>query len=779
MQNRNNVPIILAFLVILLIFTLLMSGCGSTATPGSPHLSSASEETHTTYKEPKTFEDDDFRYIIHYDTESVTIATCLTDKASLYHVILPDNVEGYPVTEIGRRAFYEFFDLRSITLPETLTTIGEAAFFGCYQLTEILLPESLETIHSQAFYGCSSLKNIRIPSGVTSISDEAVFFGCTGIESYTVDDNNPAYTSLDGVLFSKDMTEILMYPPAHDSTSYTIPDGITSISNDAFSSCTYLLQVTIPDSVTDIGDWAFYDCENIALISLPDSITSIGDSAFQGCSDLFLISLPQALTSIPKQCFAGCSNLQEVVIPNGVTEIGDKAFYECRALQWVFIPSSVEVIGNSVFVASHILNGIYCGAAEKPEKWPEHWSGSTDNMYYWGESSQLSKMLESFLSLAISYYKIDLYEKVINGTRFLIHFTDRMETEDISLLYALRVDAFNAMEDYDSSLKDLDRLYQFMKDNTEQQETYNLADILLQRGNLLEILGRHEEAIESYLSYLKLAPDDFDMYEAIIDYYFRESKDIEGIMLILDAALENHPSPETYTFRLSYFEDLKLYEQAIADCTQALETGTESDYFYLKRAYYRMLEEDYHEAIEDATSSIMTAAVQNPETYLLRADLRSLMGDYENALHDYLSVLEISGNTREYEVNPTIYGKVGIMHLELGNPLEAISSFYDYYSRVPFEELEITYLIAMGDAYYRYGNIDSAILSYEVGLSLYPESPIPYQKLGDMYTEKEDYTSALEYYRTMINLVQEDPELSEIKDYGDQKIAELEMKGGI
>lgn len=778
MKKKNIVSISLTPIGILLILILLLSGCTSIKTSITTNSSSniSKNETEIPHPEPKTFQDDNFRYVIHYDTESVTIAKCLQDKFALFRITIPEEVEGYPVTEIGDRAFYEFYKLDTISLPETITTIGEAAFGGCVKLRELNLPESMEFIKKEAFVNCESLKSISIPSGITSISDEAVFYGCTGITNFIVDERNTNYISVDGVLFSKDMTQILNYPPARDNTSYTIPEGVIRISNDAFSSCTNLIQITIPDSVKVIGDWAFYNCKKISSITLPDSATSIGNSTFQECSDLFQITLPKKLTKISEQCFARCASLNEVVIPHSVTEIGDKAFYECKALNWIFIPSSVEIIGNSVFVASHTVNGIYCGASAKPENWPEHWSGSAENKFYWGESAEMSKMLKNFLSLAISYYNRELYGNVIHSTRFLIYFTDRMELKDIAMLHALRVDAFNSLEDYVSSLESLDMLIQFLESNPEYQEEYVLSDILLQRGNLLKLSGNHDQAIEAYLSYLKLVPDDFTMYKSIIDYYYIENNDIEGVTFILDTALENYPSWETYVFRLSYFENLELYEQVIEDCTNALEIGTNTYYFYNLRAYYRMLTGYFNEALEDVTSAIMTSPEQYFELYNLRADIYSNLGDYENAVNDYLSVLDITKENPDNGFDPVVYGKIGMAYLELDNPLHAITYFFDYYSRVPREKLEIAYIIAMGDAFYQFGNLESAVISYAAGIALSPELPILYKKTGDILMEQEDYPSALECYRTMLNLVKDDPEQTEMKDYAEQVIRKLEEK---
>ena len=109
-----------------------------------------------------------------------------------------------------------------------------------------------------AFCDCSSLESIVIPEGVTSIGNSA-FNGCSSLSSINVSENNEIYSSIDGVLFSKDKKELIIYP-AGKGNVYEIPEGVTSIGYSAFNGCSSLESIVIPESVTSIGDWAFCDC---------------------------------------------------------------------------------------------------------------------------------------------------------------------------------------------------------------------------------------------------------------------------------------------------------------------------------------------------------------------------------------------------------------------------------------------------------------------------------------------------------------------------------------
>jgi hypothetical protein len=142
-----------------------------------------------------------------------------------------------------------------------------------------------------AFYG-TQLMGVTIPDRVTDIG-EGVFDSCSSLTAITVDARNPAFSSVDGVLFSKDMTTLIAYPGGKKSSSYTIPDSVTSIGDWAFAN-TPLTSITLPNSVTSIGFGAF-QYTPLTSITFPDSLTSIGDDAF--CeTQLTSVTIPHAAT---------------------------------------------------------------------------------------------------------------------------------------------------------------------------------------------------------------------------------------------------------------------------------------------------------------------------------------------------------------------------------------------------------------------------------------------------------------------------------------------------
>ena len=179
---------------------------------------------------------------------------------------------------------------------------------------------------------------------MTGIGDYA-FESCTNLTAINVDALNPAYSSVDGVLFDKSGATIIQYPGGKTG-SYTIPKSVAFIADCAFCDCTSLTGVTIPDSVMYIEDSAFSNCTSLASITIPSGVTSIGEYTFSYCSSLASVMIPSSVTTIGQWAFFYCPSLTTVKIPNSVTSIGADAFTD-NSLTGVCFQGNAPSLGVS------------------------------------------------------------------------------------------------------------------------------------------------------------------------------------------------------------------------------------------------------------------------------------------------------------------------------------------------------------------------------------------------------------------------------------------------
>lgn len=209
------------------------------------------------------------------------------------------------VTTIYKKAFDGCAKLSKINLPESLHTIMDGAFSNCENLNEIILPNSLLSIGYHCFYN-SSIQSLTIPKNVCDISSRA-FERCDLLSSITVNKDNQYFTSIDGVLYSKDGKTLLSFPPGH-STEHTIAMGTEIIGPYAFAENRILEKVIFPKSLRSVGEYAFSGCFKIksGSVVFNEGLESIEPYAFQSCR-IQKISLPSTLKNIGTRALTLCS----------------------------------------------------------------------------------------------------------------------------------------------------------------------------------------------------------------------------------------------------------------------------------------------------------------------------------------------------------------------------------------------------------------------------------------------------------------------------------------
>ncbi len=208
---------------------------------------------------------------VYYEFDSSSGKLTITGSGSMYDYTNPISSPWFSYKKY----------IRSIDIGDTVTTIGRSAFSSC-----------------------SSLTSVNIPASVITIGDNA-FSDCTTLAAISVDPHNTKYSSVNGVLFNKEMTELVQYPIAKTDTTYSIPGTVTSIGKYAFYHCSSLTSVTIPDSVTIIGKYAFSNCTALSSANLGGSVLSVGESAFSQCTSLTSITFPGFVRFIGDHAFDG------------------------------------------------------------------------------------------------------------------------------------------------------------------------------------------------------------------------------------------------------------------------------------------------------------------------------------------------------------------------------------------------------------------------------------------------------------------------------------------
>ena len=352
--------------------------------------------------------------IYTYTLDEDENATITGYRGNVSVLSIPETLDGYQVTAIGKDAFKKNTLLGVITIPNAVISIGSAAFaecsnlsyvvlpkglqamgafafYNCDQLTEIEIPKSLkETTNDYypdyhygyvdgPFYGCDGLKKIVFEEGTTKVAN-GLFAYCLGIEEITIPDTvtmigNNAFgdcVSLRTVRFGTGVTEIDKNAFIRDKqiAEITMTDSITKVASGVFAECEGLNKVTLSKALQTMGAFAFYNCDQLTEIEIPKSLKETTNDyypgyhygyvngPFYGCDGLKNVTFETGTLKVANGLFAYCTGIENITIPDTVEQVENVAFYSCTLLKKVSMADSVKALGSSVFNGCSSLSEI-------------------------------------------------------------------------------------------------------------------------------------------------------------------------------------------------------------------------------------------------------------------------------------------------------------------------------------------------------------------------------------------------------------------------------------
>ena len=259
-----------------------------------------------------------------FGTKSYIGSTQVTQYRNYYYI--PSGLTTITLTG-GSLEYYTFSGCKSLTevnLPDNLTYIGYSVFNGCTALKSITIPDSVEELDNYALNGCTSITSIHIPRNLAKIGSSALA-GLTELNEITVDPANTTYRSEGNCLIAIENSQIIL-----GTKSSTIPDGIISISSNAFSG-TKIKSVTIPSSVVSIGMYSFSNCAELESVTMTQGLKSVFMGAFNNCTSLKSLTFPEGMTYLDDSIY-NCTSITSVTIPSTLTRCGSN-FYNCDNLK--------------------------------------------------------------------------------------------------------------------------------------------------------------------------------------------------------------------------------------------------------------------------------------------------------------------------------------------------------------------------------------------------------------------------------------------------------------
>lgn len=323
-----------------------------------------------------------------YNNKPVTVIGefAFSSISNLKEIKLPTSI-----ISIENGAFMNCTNLEKINIPDSVEKIETDAFYLCDKLqytvindikylddwlvspvdtskTEYNLKESTRGILAEAFKNCEVMNKISIPESVKYIGDFAfettalksltlndglkfmgsnIVYGCTALDEINISENNQYFKIIDDVVYSKDQTQLYIYPHYNNSYICQVVDGAEVIMPYAFET-TLVETVNLPTTLKKISEGAFFRANHLITMSINSVIEEVGVRAFYGCNDLSSVVFPEGLTSIGDEAFYECTNLMNVSLPASLENIGQNILKRCVKIRDLGIPYLLDSEGISI-----------------------------------------------------------------------------------------------------------------------------------------------------------------------------------------------------------------------------------------------------------------------------------------------------------------------------------------------------------------------------------------------------------------------------------------------
>lgn len=249
------------------------------------------------------------------------------------------------VSSIGSSAFRNCIGVFSISLPQQLNSIEDHTFDGCRKLEQIDIPQSIKRIGRFAFRDCQRISSLFLPASALEFYSNSVN-GCSMMRSINVDSMNPVFSSVDGVVYSKDSSSLIRCPEGKFNIRF--PQKILTVTSSSFHGCSELKQISFPPSIRTLEPRAFEECNGLDSLFLNLSLTAVPERCFVNCKGLQKVRIASSIEVIDEEAFMGCAALKEIELGH-VVIIQRRAFYNCSALSSLYIPPSVSSIQEDAF----------------------------------------------------------------------------------------------------------------------------------------------------------------------------------------------------------------------------------------------------------------------------------------------------------------------------------------------------------------------------------------------------------------------------------------------